>query len=69
MRAGWRFVALRIVEELNQCGVPAVVVDDHPVSALARQLAACGVPHLAASSRMAATLTEAWPGWTNGSLR
>jgi len=56
---GLRFVGLRIVEELNQSGVPAVVVDDHPDPALARQLAGWGVPHLAASARMAATLTEA----------
>jgi Trk K+ transport system NAD-binding subunit len=56
---GLRFVGLRIVEELNLSGVPAVVIDDHPDPALARQLAGWGVAHLAASSRMAATLTEA----------
>ena len=56
---GLRFVGLRIVEELNLSGVPAVVVDDHPDPALARQLAGWGVPHLAASSRTAATLTDA----------
>ncbi len=56
---GLRFVGLRIVEELNLSGVPAVVVDDHPDPALARQLGGWGVPHLAASSRTAATLAEA----------
>ena len=56
---GLRSVGLRIVEELNLSGVPAVVVDDHPDPALARQLAGWDVPHLAASSRTAGTLTDA----------
>ena len=56
---GLRSVGLRIVEELNLSGVPAVVIDDHPDPALARQLADWGVPHLPASSRSAATLADA----------
>ena len=56
---GLRSVGLRIVEELNLSGVPAVVIDDHPDPALARQLAGWGVPHLPASSRSAATLADA----------
>jgi Trk K+ transport system NAD-binding subunit len=49
---GLHSVGLRIVE-------PAVVVDDQPDPALARQLAGWGVPHLPASSRTAAMLMEA----------
>jgi Trk K+ transport system NAD-binding subunit len=56
---GLHSVGLRIVEQLNLSGVPAVVVDDQPDPALARQLAGWGVPHLPASSRTAAMLTEA----------
>ncbi len=56
---GLHSVGLRIVEELNLAGVPALVVDDHPDPALARQLHGWGVPHLAGSSRSAATLAEA----------
>ncbi len=56
---GLHSVGLRIVEELNLSGVPAVVVDDHPDVALARELHGWGVPHLTGSSRSAATLAEA----------
>lgn len=56
---GLHSVGLRIVEELNLSGVPAVVVDDHPDVALARQLAGWGVPRIAASSRTAAILADA----------
>jgi Trk K+ transport system NAD-binding subunit len=56
---GLHSVGLRIVEQLNLSGVPAVVVDDQPDPALARQLAGWGVPHLEASARTAAMLTEA----------
>ena len=56
---GLHSVGLRIVEELNLSGVPAVVIDDHPDPALARQLAGWGVPHVPASSRSAATLAGA----------
>ena len=56
---GLHSVGLRIVEELNLSGVPAVVIDDHPDPALARQLADWGVPHVPASSRSAATLADA----------
>ena len=56
---GLHSVGLRIVEELNLSGVPAVVIDDHPDPALARQLAAWGVPHVPASSRSAGTLADA----------
>ena len=56
---GLHSVGLRIVEQLNLSGVPAVVVDDQPEPALARQLAGWGVPHLQASSRTAAMLMEA----------
>ena len=48
---GLHSVGLRIVEPLNLSGVPAVVVDDQPDPALARQLAGWGVPHQPASSR------------------
>ena len=56
---GLHSVGLRIVEQLNLSGVPAVVVDDHPDPTLARQLAGWGVPHIQASARTAAMLTEA----------
>jgi Trk K+ transport system NAD-binding subunit len=56
---GLHSVGLRIVEQLNLSGVPAVVVDDQPDPALARQLAGWGVPHLPASSRTATMLMEA----------
>ena len=53
---GLHSVGLRIVEELNLSGVPAVVVDDHPDVALARQPAGWGVPCIAGSSRTAGIL-------------
>ena len=56
---GLHSVGLRIVEELNLSGVPAVVIDDHPDPALARRLAEWGVPHVPASSRSAAILADA----------
>jgi Trk K+ transport system NAD-binding subunit len=56
---GLHSVGLRIVEQLNLSGVPAVVVDEQPDPVLARQLAGWGVPHLPASSRTAAMLMEA----------
>src|ERR1039457_5125004 len=56
---GLRGVGLRIVEELNLSGVPAVVIDDDPDVRLARILTSWGVPHIAASSRIAETLTGA----------
>jgi Trk K+ transport system NAD-binding subunit len=56
---GLHSVGLRIVEQLNVSGVPAVVVDDQPDPALARQLAGWGVPHLPVSSRTAAMLMQA----------
>jgi Trk K+ transport system NAD-binding subunit len=56
---GLHSVGLRIVEQLNLSGVPAVVVDDDPDVRLARQLTGWGVPHLAGSPRSAATLAEA----------
>jgi voltage-gated potassium channel Kch len=66
--AGWRGhvivcglhgVGLRIVEQLNLSGVPAVVVDDNPDLRLIRSLIGWGVPHIAGSSRSAETLAEA----------
>ncbi len=56
---GLHGVGLRIVEQLNQSGVPAVVVDDNPDLRLARSLIGWGVPHIAGSSRAAETLAEA----------
>jgi Trk K+ transport system NAD-binding subunit len=56
---GLHGVGLRIVEELNLSGVPAVVVDDHPDPRLARVLVGWGVPHVAGSSRVAETLQGA----------
>jgi Trk K+ transport system NAD-binding subunit len=62
---GLHSVGLRIVEQLNLAGVPAVVVDDEPDARLVRQLTEWGVPHVAGSSRSAATLAEAGlPGAT-----
>ena len=43
---GLRGVGLRIVEELNLSGVPAVVIDDDPDVRLARILTSWGVPHI-----------------------
>ncbi len=56
---GLHGVGLRIVEQLNLSGVPAVVVDDNPDLRLARTLIGWGVPHIADSSRSADTLAEA----------
>ncbi len=56
---GLRGVGLRIVEQLNLSGVPAVVLDDDPDPRLARVLASLGVPHIAGSSRTAETLAGA----------
>ncbi|MGD0064893.1 MAG: NAD-binding protein [Streptosporangiaceae bacterium] len=56
---GLRGVGLRIVEQLNLSGVPAVVIDDDPDVRLARILTSWGVPHVAGSSRAAETLTGA----------
>ena len=56
---GLRRLGLRIVEQLTLSGVPAVVVDDDPDTRLARSLTVWGVPHIAASSRVAETLTSA----------
>src|SRR4030088_1255998 len=56
---GLHSVGLRIVEQLNLSGVPAVVIDDDPDMRLVRELTGWGVPHLAGSPRSAATLTAA----------
>jgi Trk K+ transport system NAD-binding subunit len=56
---GLRGVGLRIVEQLGLSGVPAVVIDDDPDVRLARILDSWSVPHIAASSRTAETLTHA----------
>jgi Trk K+ transport system NAD-binding subunit len=56
---GLHGVGLRIVEQLNLSGVPAVVVDDDPDLRMARSLIGWGVPHIAGSSRAAETLAEA----------
>jgi Trk K+ transport system NAD-binding subunit len=56
---GLHGVGLRIVEQLSLSGVPAVVIDDDPDARLARILASWSVPHIAASSRTAETLTHA----------
>ncbi|HEX4831758.1 MAG TPA: NAD-binding protein [Trebonia sp.] len=52
-------VGVRIVEELTQSGVPAVVVDDDPDRRLAPVLAGWGVPHVPASSRLPETFAAA----------
>jgi Trk K+ transport system NAD-binding subunit len=56
---GLHDVAFRIVEELTQSGVPAVVIDDDPDRRLAPLVAAWGVPHVQASARVPETLAEA----------
>jgi Trk K+ transport system NAD-binding subunit len=62
---GLHGVGLRIVEQLNLSGVPAVVVDDDPDMRLVRSLIGWGVPHIAGSSRSAEILAEAGlPGAT-----
>ncbi len=52
-------VGLRIVEQLTLSGVPAVVVDDNPAPALARTIAAWGVPLVTGPTRAAETLMSA----------
>jgi Trk K+ transport system NAD-binding subunit len=56
---GLHGVGLRIVEQLNLSGVPAVVVDDNPDLRLARILIGWGVPHIAGNPRAPETLAEA----------
>jgi Trk K+ transport system NAD-binding subunit len=56
---GLHGVGLRIIEQLNLSGVPAVVVDDNPDPRLAGILIGWGVPHIAGNSRAAETLAEA----------
>jgi Trk K+ transport system NAD-binding subunit len=56
---GLRGVGLRIVEQLALSGVPAVVVDDSPVPALARMIAAWGVPLVTGPARSEETLMAA----------
>ncbi|MGH3166539.1 MAG: NAD-binding protein [Trebonia sp.] len=52
-------VGLRIVEQLTLSGVPAIVVDDDPDPALARHVAAWGVPLVMGSTRAEETLASA----------
>jgi len=52
-------VGLRIVEQLTLSGVPAVVVDDDPAPALARTIAAWGVPLVTGPARAEETLKSA----------
>ena len=52
-------VGLPIVEELTLSGVPAVVIDDDPAPALARMIAAWGVPLITGQARTEETLTAA----------
>src|ERR1700731_5243037 len=52
-------VGLRIVEQLPLSGVPAVVVDDDPAPALARMIAAWGVPLITGQPRAEETLMSA----------
>jgi Trk K+ transport system NAD-binding subunit len=52
-------VGLRIIEQLTLSGVPAVVIEDHPDSALARTVEGWGVPLIAGDSRAADTLAQA----------
>ena len=56
---GLHGVGLRIVEQLNLSGVPAVVVDDNPDLRLARALFGWGVPHISGSPRNPEVLAEA----------
>ena len=65
---GLRSVGLRIVEELNLSGVPAVVIDDHPDPALARQLAG-GASRTSrpVPGRPPPWPTRAWPGRSRSS--
>jgi Trk K+ transport system NAD-binding subunit len=52
-------VGLRIVEQLTLSGVPAVVVDEAPAPALARMIAAWGVPLITGQARAEETLKSA----------
>jgi Trk K+ transport system NAD-binding subunit len=52
-------VGLRIVEQLALSGVPAVVVDESPAPALARMIAAWGVPLVTGPARAEETLMAA----------
>jgi Trk K+ transport system NAD-binding subunit len=52
-------VGLPIVEELTLSGVPAVVIDDGPAPALARMIAAWGVPLITGQARAEETLISA----------
>jgi Trk K+ transport system NAD-binding subunit len=52
-------VGLPIVEELTLSGVPAVVIDDDPAPALARMIAAWGVPLITGQARAEETLVSA----------
>jgi Trk K+ transport system NAD-binding subunit len=56
---GLHDLGVRIVEELTQSGVPAVVVDDDPDGRLVPVLESWGVPHVRASSRLPETFTAA----------
>ena len=67
-QAGWKGhvivcglpgVGLRIVEQLALSGVPAVVVEDSPAPALARMIAAWGVPLVSGPTRSEETLMSA----------
>ncbi len=55
-------LGLRIVEQLALSGVPAVAVDDDPAPALARLVAAWGVPLVAGPTRAEETLAAAGIG-------
>ena len=52
-------VGLPIVEELRLSGVPVVVIDDDPAPALARMIAAWGVPLITGQARAEETLLSA----------
>src|ERR1700722_14210111 len=52
-------VGLRIVEQLTLSGVPAVVVEDNPVPALARMIEAWDVPLVTGAARTEETLMSA----------
>jgi Trk K+ transport system NAD-binding subunit len=56
---GLRGVGLRIVEQLNLAGVPAVVLEDDRDASLSRILLSWGVPRVAGSSRAADSLLGA----------
>jgi Trk K+ transport system NAD-binding subunit len=56
---GLHEVGLRIVEQLSQAGVPAVVVDDDPDLRMEPVLQGWGVPHVRASSKIPQTFTDA----------